>query len=338
MCLARWAAGAALALLCLGATCRLPGNVALAASTHQKGFFAPTSYLNAPLTGHTPIDPHSGRMVGGLVHQVRAELARNYGPWINTSQYSTPIYTARKHQPRVHVTLDRTLPAMQAAIDAVPIPRRARPAAGTDKHMAIWQPSTDTMWEFWRMRRIQGHWHADAAGAMRNVSTNPGYYTTGSWPGAQPWWGATATGLPLIAGLMTIQELQSGHIDHALAMGVPDPRAGVWSAPATHGDGSSRIRRALPEGARLRLDPRLDLDKLDLPPMTRMMAEAAQRYGIFVRDGAGVTAFYGEDPSPMRHNPYPSIYGGQYPDHLLARFPWQHLQVLRLHLRGPDRP
>ena len=99
MCLARWAAGAALALLCLGAACRLPGNVALAASTHQKGFFAATSYLNAPLTGHTPIDPHSGRMVGGLVHEVRAELARNYGPWINTSQYSTPIYTARKHRP-----------------------------------------------------------------------------------------------------------------------------------------------------------------------------------------------------------------------------------------------
>jgi hypothetical protein len=283
-----------------------------------------------------PIDPHSRRMVGGLVHEVRGELARNHGPWINTSQYSTPVYTVSRSQPHVRVMLDRDLPDMQRAIDAVPIPRRARPAAGTDQHMTVWQPSTDTMWEFWRMRRVHHRWHAGAAGAIRHVSTNPGYYTTRSWPGAKPWWGATATGLPLIAGLMTIRELRSGHIDHALSMAVPDARAGVWSAPATHGDGSSRSRRALPEGARLRLDPRLDLDKLNLPPMTRMMAEAAQRYGIVVRDRSGVVAFYGEDPSPMPHNPYPRIYGGQYPDQILARFPWRDLRVLKLDLRGAD--
>ena len=114
---------------------------------------------------------------------------------------------------------------------------------------------------------------------MRHVSTNPGYYTPGSWPGAQPWWGATATGLPLLGGLMTIRELQRGRIDHALAMAVPDARRGSVVGPATHGDGSSRSRRALPEGARLRLDPGLDLDKLNLPPMTRMMAEAASATG-----------------------------------------------------------
>ncbi len=52
--------------------------------------------------------------------------------------------------------------------------------------------------------------------------------------------------------------------------------------------------------------------------MTRMIAEAAQRYGIVVQDRSGVVAFYAEDPSPMRHNPYPSIYGGQYPNQILA--------------------
>ena len=72
--------------------------------------------------------------------------------------------------------------------------------------------------------------------------------------------------------------------------------------------------------------------------MTRMMAEAAQHYGIVVRDRSGVVAFYAEDPSPMRHNPYPRIYGGQYPNQILARFPWRHLEVLRLHLRDPERP
>ncbi len=330
-------ARAAAACLCVGAACCPSGAVALAARAHDDEFFSPESYVNANLGENTPIDPDSRRMVDELVREVRGELARNYGPWINTTQYSTPIYTVRRSQRRVRVKLDRNLPGLQRALDAVPIPRRARPAAGTDRHMVIWQPSRDTMWEFWHMRRIDHHWHADAAGAMHHVSANPGYYTPSSWPGAKPWWGATATGLPLVAGLMTIRELRSGQIDHALAIGVPAPRAGVWSAPATHGDGFKRSRRALPEGARLRLDPQLDLAKLDLPPLTRMMAEAAQRYGIVVRDHSGVVAFYAEDPGSTRYNPYPSIYGGQYPDQILARFPWRRLQVLRLHLRRPAR-
>ena len=200
--------------------------------------------------------------------------------------------------------------------------------------MVIRQPATDTMWEFWRMEMRPDGWHAGAAGAMHNVSSNPGYYTPDAWSGAQSWWGATATGLPLLGGLMTIDELQRGSIDHALAMAIPHARAGVWSWPATHSDGDSSDPNSLPEGARLRLDPTLNLKKLNLPPMTRMMAEAAQRYGIVIRDRAGVVAFYGEDPSRLATNPYPAIFGKKYPDQLLASFPWRSLQVLRLDLHG----
>ena len=106
-------------------------------------------------------------MVGGLVGEVQSELTHHFGPWINTRQYSTPVYTVGAHQPTVGVTLDRDLPDLQQAISAVPIPPGAKPAAGSDRHMVVWQPATDRMWEFWRMRREGGHWHAGAAGAMR---------------------------------------------------------------------------------------------------------------------------------------------------------------------------
>ncbi len=274
-------------------------------------------------------------MVRGLVTEVNSELSRHYGPGINTREYSTPVYTVGLNQPNLRVTLDGSAVDLQKAIDAVPIPPGAKPAAGTDKHMVIWQPATDTMWEFWKMEMRPDGWHARAAGAMHNVSTNPGYYTPDSWSGAQPWWGATATGLPFLGGLMTIEELQRGSIDHALAMAIPHARAGVWSWPATRGDGDSQSPNSLPEGARLRLDPTLNLKKLNLPPMTRMMAEAAQRYGIVVRDRAGVVAFYGEDPASTGSNPYPKIFGNQFPDRLLSKFPWRSLQVLKLDLRTP---
>ena len=34
----------------------------------------------------------------------------------------------------------------------VPVPPRARPSGGDDLHVVIWQPSSDTMWEFWDLR------------------------------------------------------------------------------------------------------------------------------------------------------------------------------------------
>jgi hypothetical protein len=312
------------------------GSAVLAAPAGAAGpsIFSPQSFWNAPLGASARIDPNSGAMVRGLVAEVNSELSRRYGPWINTKEYSTPVYTVGPAQPTVRVTLDRGAAELQQAVAAVPIPAGARPAPGTDRHMVVWQPATDTMWEFWKMEMRSDGWRAGAAGAMRGVSTNPGYFTPEAWLGAQPWWGATATGLPLFGGLMTIAELQRGRIDHALALAIPHPRAKVWSWPATRTDGDSRAPNSLPEGARLRLDPTLNLKKLNLPPVTRMMAEAAQRYGIVIRDSAGVVAFYGEDPSTARSNPYPKLYGNQYPDQLLAKFPWRSLQVLKLDLRG----
>jgi hypothetical protein len=51
--------------------------------------------------------------------------------------------------------------------------------------------------------------------------------------------------------------------------------------------GTSTSPVSLPEGARLRLGPNLDLAALHLPRLTLMIAEAAQHYGIVLRDTAG---------------------------------------------------
>ncbi len=66
---------------------------------------------------------------------------------------------------------------------------------------------------------------------------------------------------------------------------------------------------SLPEGAHLRLDPNLNLAALHLPKLTLMMAEAAQRYGIFVRDSAANVTFYAQDPIPTGTEPYTGAHG-----------------------------
>jgi hypothetical protein len=87
----------------------------------------------------------------------------------------------------------------------------------------------------------------------------------------------------------------------------------------------------------LRLDPSLDVKALTLPRITEMMALAAQRYGIIVRDqtGQGVS-FYAEDWSQYGTDPYygsSGLFSNQWPADLLKSFPWSRLQLLKMDLR-----
>ncbi len=265
---------------------------------------------------------------------VESEVAGKYGPWISTTGYSTPIYTVTANQKPVTVTLRNNNPALQRAFSAVPLPPDARPASASDAQLTVWQPSRDRLWEFWRLGRSGGGWHAQWGGAMRHVSRSPGYFSSSSWPGAKYNWGATATSLPLVGGLVTLADLQRGEIDHGLALGFPLTQARVVRFPAQRTDGKSTGVDAVPEGTRFRLDPLLDLASLRLPPLTAMIARAAQRYGIVVRDTSGVVDFYGQDPTPTASNPFLALYEGKRPWQLLAQFPWSRLQALRPEASG----
>ena len=161
---------------------------------------------------------------------------------------------------------------------------------------------------------------------MPSVSTSPGHYAD------PPSWGASATSLPMLGGLMRISELRAGRIDHALALAIPSARSGTWSWPAQRTDGRDPSPLAIPAGTRFRIDPRVDLDRLPMAPVVRAMAKAVQRYGMVVRDTGSNVAFYAEDPGPTGTDPYTGprgIFGGQYPSTLLRQFPWQYVQALR---------
>lgn len=286
--------------------------------------FATDSVWNAVLPSDAPLSPRSAT----YVHDLGTQL-RQYGPWINTTQYSVPVYTVGPDAPRVPVVLDaRGGSATRLARDlsaGVPIPPQARAARGTDAHLVVWQPTRNTLWEFWQARKVGGQWHARWGGKMTNVSRNPGYFDD------PPDWGATATSLPLLGGLMRIGEIRAGHIDHALALGIPHAQAGRFVSPAQRSDGNDSSPDTITEGTRFRLDPKLDINALKLPSMTKLIALAAQRYGLIVRDQAGSVLLYAEDPSPTGTDPYGGVHGlfdGLSAAAVLRAFPWSHLEVV----------
>jgi hypothetical protein len=330
--------GVALALALLAAA----GLTLLAAAAPAAGaapfrFFAATSPWNQPLLKTAAVDPASTEVVGALYREVQREISVGEGPSIAATSNSVPIYEVSASQPTVPVQLVNRfdVPALDSAWSAVPLPPGALPAAGNDHHLVVWQPSTDRLWEFWHLSHGIAGWQAEWGGAMEAVSASSGVYGPSSWPGATRSWGATASSLSVAGGLITLADLEAGQINHALAIGVPMVRADTYAAPAERSDGTSTNPAALPEGAHLRLDPNLELWKLGLPPLTLMLAKAAKRYGIYVRDGAGSVTFYAQDPTPTGSDPYDGAHGyfeGTYPARLLSSFPWKRLKLLSMQL------
>jgi hypothetical protein len=325
------------------ARARIVPVAATGASAAGFRFFSASSPWNRPLPARPRLAGNSRRVLGALEQEIAQQSAQGLTPTIDTSAYSVPIYTVGADQPPVSVVLqsDSPAPGLRAAFAAVPLPPQAQPAAGSDGHLLLWQPSRERLWEFWRLSKGAQGWSAAWGGAMRAVSGASGVYGPRAWPGATRWWGASASSLSIAGGLITFADLQSGTIDHALAIALPEVRAGVFASPAQRTDGTSPSTLALPEGARLRLNPRLDVAALHLAPLTRMIALAAQRYGIIVRDRSARVAFFGEDPAPLGSDPYTAAGGyfdGLSASQLLASFPWRELQLLRMTLHHGGAP
>jgi hypothetical protein len=74
-----------------------------------------------------------------------------------------------------------------------------------------------------------------------------------------------------------------------------------------------------------------------------MMAQAVKRRGMIVRDQTGAAVgFFAQDPGGFKTDPYygpDGVFGGQQPNQILARFPWDKLRVLKMSLcSNPARP
>jgi hypothetical protein len=250
---------------------------------------------------------------------------------LNTTKYSPAVYTVPAGQPARAVAMwncqnkPKLDDGLIAQLAAVPIPDTAVVPPDSDAHVVVWQPSADTLWEMWKTRLVDGQWQACWGGKLDHASQSDGTF---AFP-----YGATATGISLVAGLVTLDDLRSGRIDHAIALGVDGTRKGVVSWPANRTDGRSVAADSVVEGQRLRLDPTVDVASLPLTPLGRMLATALQQYGAIVRDTTlGSVTVYAENSLPVTPpgspDPYGAFYGGKPKYAQLDGIPWDRLVAL----------
>ncbi|HSL64583.1 MAG TPA: hypothetical protein VK874_07980 [Gaiellaceae bacterium] len=309
-----------------------PVPVPVPASLDGGRWFAESSPLNTPISADAAVDPSSAAMTSGMEY-----AAAQKGFSISVKRWSVPVYYADRTTPRRTVTLDApwTIPAHRL-VD-VPFPAEARPDPAGDMHMAVIDRDTGCFYEYYKLfRRGDGEWQA--RWANRGSLAGPGIHRSAL--------STRASGFANLAGLIRPEELRAGAIEHALVFGHPFTKAGGPVAPATDSDGrpGSETGAAvglslpggalpIPEGARVQLDPALDLDSVGLAPWQRVIARALQRYGMYLVDTAGTTGLVAVNPQGYGSNPYLPFWGDE-PYAYLPPALLRHLRVLAL---GPQR-
>jgi hypothetical protein len=216
--------------------------------------------------------------------------------------YNYPVYFADEQTPRwdIPCTINKCTIASSDQevirtdmVQNVPVPEDAQPGEDTDARMIIIDRVTRTEYDLMNAQRTATGWAAGTV-SIYNIS----------WDGTPVMHSSRGSGLPGYAGLLRPWEIRQGRIEHALAFGYTETANKKCVFPASKSDGDSKLRFAIPEGARLQLDPSLtdaDFDQMGLNPTAKIIARALQEYGMILVDTSGSFKIYVED---LINNPY----------------------------------
>ncbi len=219
----------------------------------------------------------------------------------NPNRYSYTVYYVDASTPRWDLpctkykctiyTPDETRKTRM--LTRVPIPSDAKPSSGTDGQMIIIDKMTYAEYDLWGVQGTETGWTI-SNGSVYNIL----------WDGMPADFGSRGAGVPYLAGLIRPWEITQGRIEHAIAFGYHYPAAGRCVFPASKTDGNSSLPYAIPEGARLQLDPSLtkaDFDRMGLNRTGKVIARALQEYGMILIDFSGHPKIYAEN---LADNPY----------------------------------
>jgi hypothetical protein len=151
-----------------------------------------------------------------------------------------------------------------------------------DRHTVVVDRDTCRLYETWATRFAKGRWSA-GSGAIWTLRSNR----------LRPdgWTSADAAGLPILPGLLRLDEVRRGRIDHAIRFttDITDRRY-LW--PARHHAGAVDDPAYPPMGARFRLKASYPI-AASLRADTRAVLLAMKRYGLVLADNGSPWYFQG---------------------------------------------
>lgn len=219
-----------------------------------------------------PLHPQGGEWLDSM-EAGTTELHPDFGP----PDYGIPYNVVTNATPKVAVKFRY---ARESDRQRYPLTKRTPIEGGSDRHALMVNRKTCTLYELFAVRWRGGHPTA-GSGAIFKLGSNelrPDGYTS-----------ADAAGLPIFAGLLRYDEVESGFIDHAIRFTAELTRdEHVW--PARHDAGSANDSYP-PMGARFRLKG--DYDISGYTPNAQVVLQAMKTYGMILADNGSNWYFQG---------------------------------------------
>jgi hypothetical protein len=277
--------------------------------------YAADSFWNQPIGPAPEVDPESDVIV-----EEAFAAAAGRSRFANDPHWGIPVAIAQPSSRAYDVTC-RTYSCTGPVLAR--IPRAAAPSRGDDAHLVVLDPDGKEL-DLWRAR-YDAHRDAWSAGS-RFVTSTSGSGQLCTPP--QQCNGSVTAGFAQLAGVVRPEEIAAGRIEHALALSVPDTRAGTWACPATHTDATRTTPGAVPIGAHVQLDPALDVAAQPWPAWQKVLAVALQEYGGYVTDTGGSLVVRGEAVQNRGYDAWQRAGTPIAPG--LSDLPWNRLRVLAL--------
>ena len=255
----------------------------------QCGVLPETDDFNAPVAAK-PVAGNSDEIMDNLSGDLHPDFGSNL-------RYGIPYVVVPPFQPKARIKF--TAYGSQSDKGPYPIPPGAPVEGGRrgdgDRHVLVVQRPARrgggcNLFELYRSFQKGSRWEGESGSVF-----DLGRALLGQRP--QGWTSADAAGLPIFPGLVTLEEVKSGEIDHAIRMTFDKTRRAYYP-PATH-YASDACRADLPAmGERLRLKAGYDISQMSGD--ARVIATALKEYGGIVADNG--SNFYISGSTDRRWN------------------------------------
>eukprot|EP01133_Synstelium_polycarpum_P012785 gene12785-15001_t len=276
--------------------------------------FDVTSPWNTVIPATATVDPASLSMItslksalttSGYAHQVGYHYFQYTSPLhrVNSSTFAGRITILQTLGEGFHNSVD---PLGTKRISNLPVPTSVMPDPGLDGHMIVYDRATTIFHEFSRFAWINST-HANATRYDTFLPSVSGYGPAFTLGGSR-WWmkGVRGSGAPFIAGLIRMDEIQRGELQHALAISGPTNRKKrsntvswdyeLCSPVAMRTDGWVVGTNTIMEGQRIRL--KSSFNTASLSPVAKLIAQALKTYGGYMVDNSPDFGIFFENLGP----------------------------------------
>lgn len=246
--------------------------------------FSNASYWNTPLPQDAPTDPRSDQIIEFLQANNRANFVRLAGTDAS-GRWGNPIYWSGRGDPHYRVANTCGFRQPREFRD-VRIPVGAQPDPTSDSAMTVYDLRRRLVYGFHRTRYDARNDAWSACGGTVFYLNSLGL--DGTMAGSDQSRNRGHRGVPPPTYAVRFSEMLSGSIDHVLKIAV-SAASTEHVFPMVGSDGFSTHPSAPPEGARLRIEPTIELEKLGLSGPGLVIARALQEYGAVIGDQSGAS-------------------------------------------------